>query len=234
MKRKFFGKLSWGCIAVLGITIGVFSSLLPEFGYRVTQAAQPIALVYRGPVVGCTGCSEAVKVLLESDTNYDFDVRYVGPNETLSVQAGLALSNVVLYAQPGGDGDLDSAYSRVSSNASAIRNFVQNGGRYLGFCMGGYLVDDDPGYALGIDTDQYIASSGADVTTEDDAVVKVLWRGNYRWMYFQDGSYFIPETGVAGQTILARYTNNKVAAMVQPYGQGKVGVSGPHPEANSY
>ena len=52
-------------------------------------------------------------------------------------------------------------------------------------------------------------------------------------MYFQDGPYFMPDNGVTGQTILAYYTNGKVAAMVQPYGKGKIGVSGTHPEADA-
>lgn len=50
-------------------------------------------------------------------------------------------------------------------------------------------------------------------------------------MYFQNGPYFIPDTGILGQIILANYTNGYVAAMVQPYGNGKIGVVGPHPEA---
>jgi glutamine amidotransferase-like uncharacterized protein len=198
----------------------------------VASAVRPIALVYRGPVVGCTGCSEAVAALLDSDTTYDFDIRYVGPFESTSVQAGLKLPNAVLYAQPGGDGSLSQAYRKVKNDAAAIRTFVQNGGRYLGICMGGYFVDNDPGYALGLDTDQFITSPGASVKTASDSLVQISWRGVNRWMYLQDGPYFIPKTGVAGQTILAKYTNNLVAAMVQPFGNGKIGVSGPHPEAN--
>ena len=190
----------------------------------------PIALVYRGPA-GCSGCSEAVAELLKSYTTHNFSVIYVGPNERLSVQDGLKLANVVLYAQPGGDGSVKRAYKKVKKDVSAVLNFVQNGGRYLGICMGAYLVDDDPGYGLGLNTDQYISSLGATVTSERDSIVQVSWRGNTRWMYFQDGPYFMPDSGVTGQTILAYYTNGKVAAMVQPYGKGKIGVPGPHPEA---
>jgi glutamine amidotransferase-like uncharacterized protein len=190
----------------------------------------PIALVYRGPA-GCAGCSEAVAALLKSNTIWNFNVIYVGPDEKMSVQAGLQLPNVILYAQPGGDGSVKNAYRRLNADASAIQNFVKNGGRYLGFCMGGYLVDDNPGYDLGLNTDQYISASGATVTNERSDIVQVSWRGYTRWMYFQDGPYFIPDNCIAGQTILAYYTNGKVAAMVQPYGKGKIGVSGPHPEA---
>jgi hypothetical protein len=95
------------------------------------------------------------------------------------------------------------------------------------------LVDNDPGYDLGLNTNQYIKTPGATVKNTADTLIPVTWRGTPRWMYFQDGPYFIPRNGIAGQTILATYMNGKVAAMVQPYGSGKIGVSGPHPEADA-
>jgi glutamine amidotransferase-like uncharacterized protein len=52
-------------------------------------------------------------------------------------------------------------------------------------------------------------------------------------MYFQDGPYFIVRRGASNVRVLATYTNGKVAALVAPYGKGKVGVSGPHPEATA-
>jgi hypothetical protein len=192
----------------------------------------PIALVYRGPA-GCAGCSEAVAALLKSDTLWNFNVMYVGPKEDISVLAGLRLSNVVLYAQPGGGGSVNRAFKKLKNDAPAIRNFVFKGGRYLGICMGAYLVDNDPGYDLGLSTNQYIRTAGASVKTTSDTRVPVIWRGTNRMMYFQDGPYFIPDCNIAGQIILATYTNGKVAAMVQPYGKGKIGVSGPHPEADN-
>jgi glutamine amidotransferase-like uncharacterized protein len=191
-----------------------------------------IALVYRGPA-GCPGCSEAVAELLESDTKQNFEVIYVGPNEELSVQDGLKLKNVVLYVQPGGDGSLKHAYKKVKKDAPTIRNFVFNGGRYLGICMGGYMVDNDPGYGLGLITDQYIRTPKAAVKIKDDTLVPVVRRGTTSYMYFQDGPYFMPNSSIKDQIILAYYTNGRVAAMVQPYGKGKIGVSGPHPEANT-
>jgi len=204
-----------------------------EERYPINKSStNPIALVYRGPASGSSGNSEAVAALLASD-HTNFSVIYVGPEEEVSVQDGLKLKNVVLYAQPGGDGTVDQAYKTMSSDAAAIRSFVQNGGRYLGFCMGGYFVDDDPGFGLGLNTNQYISLPDATVTTERDSIIQVSWRGNTRWMYFQDGPYFIPDRNVKGQTILATYTNGKVAAMVQPYGKGKIGASGPHPEADA-
>ena len=52
-------------------------------------------------------------------------------------------------------------------------------------------------------------------------------------MFFQDGPY-MTASGAAGERILARYTNRRVAALVRPFGLGRVAVVGPHPEATPY
>lgn len=212
-------------IKVLGITALALFMLV-----SIVSAETNTALVYRGPA-GCAKCSTAVAEFLKNDTTYNFNVIYVGPNETTSVQAGLQLPDAVLYVQPGGDGSVSKAFNKLSKDAPAVRNFVQNGGHYLGMCMGAYLVDNDPGFDLGLNTFSYIKTPGATVKTTRPSLVQVMWGETPRWMYFQNGPYFIPESGMPGQIILANYTNGYVAAMVQPYGNGKIGVLGPHPEA---
>jgi len=195
------------------------------------HTTHPLALVYRGPA-GCAGCSEAVAELLQS-SQWHFIVQYVGPNEQLKLSA-TTLQAAALYAQPGGSGELTQAYRQVKKHAREIRNYVASGGRYLGFCMGGYLAGRTPGFQiLPGDTDQFIASRGASVRTEADTIVNVHWRKQTRSMYFQDGPYFLLDPGASDVIVLATYNNNKIAALVAPYGQGKVGVVGPHPEATA-
>jgi glutamine amidotransferase-like uncharacterized protein len=196
---------------------------------RAHPVSRPLALVYRGPA-GCPGCSEAVAGLLHS-SQWHFDVQYIGPNERLMLSA-TTLRAATLYAQPGGSGELSQAYQQVKRHAQEIRSFVASGGRYLGICMGGYLAGRTPGFQLlPGDTDQWIASRGASVRTEAETIVNVCWRGQRRSMYFQDGPYFLLDRSATGVRVLATYTNGKIAALVAPYGRGKVGVSGPHPEA---
>jgi glutamine amidotransferase-like uncharacterized protein len=198
---------------------------------NVRGQVRPLALVYRGPA-GCPGCSEAVADLLQN-SRWRFDVRYVGPYERLMLSAE-ALQGAALYAQPGGSGDLTQAYRQVKKHAHIIRSYVESGGRYLGICMGGYLAGRTPGFQLlPGDTDQFIASRKASVRTEADTVVSVRWRGQLRSMYFQDGPFFVLDRGATDVVVLATYTNGKIAALVAPYGKGKVGVSGPHPEATA-
>lgn len=186
-----------------------------------------VALVYRGPAT-LKGCPEAVAELLTA-SRWGFDVRYVGPDGEKKLSEK-ALSQAVLYAQPGG-GSLSPAYQHLRRHRDAIREFVSSGGRYLGFCLGGYLAGATPGFALlPGDTDQYIASTDAELDTEDDALVDIRWRGEKRRVYFQDGPYFHVRRS-ADVDVLATYANGRIAALVTGFGDGRVGVVGPHPEA---
>jgi glutamine amidotransferase-like uncharacterized protein len=191
----------------------------------------PLALVYRGEAARPEECSDAVAALLRT-SRHGFDVRYVGPREELPLTPAV-LARATLYAQPGGGG-LDPAYRRMRTFEPAIRDFVAAGGRYLGFCLGAYLAGTGPGFGLlPGDTDQYITTHGATVTSERDTLVRVRWRGRPRLLYFQDGPAFFLAPGARGVTVLARYPNDEIAALTAPFGRGVVGVVGPHPEATA-
>ena len=190
---------------------------------------RPLALVYRGKAARPKECSAAVAQLLRS-SRWGFDVRYVGPKEELPLTPDV-LARVALYAQPGG-GQLGRAYRRMRKYESAIRDFVAGGGRYLGFCLGGYLAGATPGFGLlPGDTDQYIATRGATIASERDTVVQIRWRGRPHQLYFQDGPAFLLRPDATGVSVLARYPNDAIAAVTAPFGAGVVGVVGPHPEA---
>jgi glutamine amidotransferase-like uncharacterized protein len=192
------------------------------------QGSPPLALVYRGKA-GAPGCSEAVVRLLRS-SRWGFDVRYVGPKEDILLSAEV-LANAAVYAQPGG-GSLKKSYRRMEPHSEMIRNYVGSGGRYLGFCLGGYLAGATPGFALlPGDADQYIASRGATLRTDTDTVIEVRWRDRSRYMYFQDGPCFRLIPGADGVTVLGTYPNGEIASLVAPFGAGRVAVVGPHPEA---
>lgn len=187
-----------------------------------------MALVYRGPA-SVPGCPESVAELLRRSA-WNFDVQYVGPSEDIPLKER-SLAEAVLYAQPGG-GELKPAYRRLKKKAPVIRDFVRAGGRYLGFCLGGYLAGETPGFGLlPGDTDQYISSRGAGIRTDGDAVVTVDWGGRNRALYFQDGPYFVLDPSRGPADVVARYDNGLPAAVVAPCGRGAVGVVGPHPEA---
>lgn len=191
------------------------------------MGARPIALVYRGPA-SLPGCAEAVASLLSS-SRWGFQIRFAGPGERLKL-SDEALEAATLYAQPGG-GSLSRGYKHMRCHRSSIRRFVDRGGKYLGFCLGGYLAGATPGFdLLPGDTDQYIASRGATVASVHNTLVGVSWRGRRRALFFQDGPYFWLRPN-ANATVVATYPNGTIAALVAGYGSGSVGVVGPHPEA---
>jgi glutamine amidotransferase-like uncharacterized protein len=188
-----------------------------------------LALVYRGPAA-CRGCAETVGTLLRR-SRWEFDIAYVGPHETLRITEAV-LSAAVLYAQPGGGNSVRRAYRQMRRFAPVITEYIRLGGRYLGICMGAYLAGTWAGFGFLPDTDQFIASAGADVRTKKDTIVAVDWRGQRRYMFFQDGAVLSPPVETAGVEILARYASNgEVAALAAPFGHGRIAVSGPHPEA---
>lgn len=192
---------------------------------------RPLALVYRG---GATlpGCAESVASLLKR-SRWDFDVQFVGPREELRLTRA-NLRRATLYAQPGGD-ELRPAWRRMRRHRRAVRDYVGGGGRYVGFCLGGYLAGATPGFdLLPGDASQYIATQEAEVTGTRADVVDVLWQGRPKPMYFQDGPTFDLHPGrTPGLHVLAEYSNGAVAAMTSPFGDGRVAVVGPHPEASS-
>ena len=191
--------------------------------------ANPVALVYRGPAA-CPGCPEAIATVL-INSGWNFDVSFVGPNETKDVTVD-TLRNATIYVQPGGHVPLYSAYDALSSSAPAIASYVHNGGHYLGFCEGGYLAGMNPGFELlPGDSNSYIDSPDATVTNANDTVIKVSWRGADRYMYFQDGPLFIINQNALGVTPIATYDNGAIAALTAPFGAGKIGVVGTYPEA---
>ncbi|MFD2420854.1 BPL-N domain-containing protein [Amycolatopsis pigmentata] len=190
---------------------------------------QPLALVYRGPA-STSGCPEAVATLLRS-TPSRFRVEFCGPHENVRLSRE-SLAKAVVYAQPGG-GELKPAWRHMREYATDIQDWVRAGGNYLGFCLGGYLAGAGPGFGLlPGGTDQYISTPDASVTDDDDTVIGVRWRQNPVRMYFQDGPLFrLDPRGPA--TVLATYDTGQPAAVVAPCGSGRIGVVGPHPEADT-
>ncbi|MFC4018405.1 BPL-N domain-containing protein [Micromonospora sp. GCM10011542] len=197
-------------------------------GASAISANRPLALVYRGPAA-CSGCAEAVAALLGS-APAGFHTEYCGPDEKRQISRS-TLSEAAVYAQPGG-GNVNPAWRRMRDYAEEIRGFVHDGGHYLGFCLGGYLAADNPGFGLiNAKVGQYISTDGASVDSTDDVVIAVRWRGRVRHMYFQDGPTFALRSGAPG-TVLATYDTGAAAAVVTTFGAGRVGLVGPHPEAD--
>src|SRR5690606_2505126 len=153
---------------------------LASAGCALRSGERRRALVYRGSAA-CSGCAEAVAALLAGSPT-GFRTEFCGPGEERALSRA-ALAEAAVYAQPGG-GSVRSAWRRLREYADDIREFVHNGGTYLGFCLGAYLAADNPGFGLlPGKVDQYIGTPGASVRDTDDTLVPVRWRGERRTMY---------------------------------------------------
>jgi hypothetical protein len=203
------------------------------------------AVVYRGPAT-CDaegeGCAPAWAAMFKV-CQPTFEVAFVGPEEAEDVTAA-ALASAGVFIYPGGNDSLAADWPFVSKYKPVLQQFVRDGGRYLGSCTGGYLAGMNPwaGRDIGFgllpgNAGEFIASRGADISTTEDTLVDVIWSGVWgpapHPIYLQDGSYFERANAAApGVQVLATYASNgEIAALVAPFGKGKVGVEGPHAEA---
>jgi glutamine amidotransferase-like uncharacterized protein len=145
---------------------------------------------------------------------------------TIDDDINKVLSNVSIVAFPGNIGDSDSFFDYFSrTRSNVISSFVENGGKYLGTCMGAYWAG--PRYfdlLNNLDVVQYIKRPGADVKRSYNTVAKVEWLGQPEKMFFYDGCTYI---GNGYYDTFAKYSNDDPMAIIQ----GNVGLIGCHPES---
>ena len=130
---------------------------------------------------------------------------------------------------PGGVGDSDTYDILFKYHEHSIRRYVQNGGRFLGICMGAYwagrhylnLMD-------GCEPEQYIKRPNTCTRRYYSKAVECNWSGTKDRFFFYDGPAFIGDE--TNYEIIARYDNGDAAAIIQ----GRIGLIGPHLEAEEY
>jgi hypothetical protein len=130
-------------------------------------------------------------------------------------------NSIDIIAFPGGIGDSNSHYKFFSRRVgNRIQKFIDNGGKYLGICMGAYWADEWYFDLLdGVRAIQYIKRPNADVRRSYGTVASVTWNGNPEKMYFYDGCALIGDE-----------TKFTTIAIIQ----GNIGIIGCHPEAPLY
>ncbi len=198
---------------------------LPPLPQAPGQAG-PTALVYQGEGSCVEGCSEAAA---EVARRAGLPVRYVSAAQITPE----LLAGAVVWIQPGGDA-IQAAHAMGPTRLAMISQYVAAGGSYLGFCAGAFLVDGDISEAgdgstwgMGIlpgSTDDYLPGD------QDSRMLRIQWQADERWMYFQAGASITFNSPGAGE-VLARYPDQRAAAVTFVYGDGKVAISGVHPEA---
>ena len=133
--------------------------------------------------------------------------------------------DIDMIAVPGGIGDSDSHEQLFRENGPKIKEFIRNGGKYLGICMGAYWADK---YYFDLLNDiravQYITRPGTDTRRPHAKAMPVTWRGQPEKMYFYDGCALV---GNGPKDVWATYSNGDPMAIIQD----RIGLIGCHPES---
>lgn len=136
--------------------------------------------------------------------------------------------DVDMVCIPGGFGDAESFDYLLSENGTRIKEFVQQGGAYLGICMGAYWAGQ---YYLdileGVDAEQYITRPKTDTRRPHAKNIDVTWKGQPTKMYFYDGCALV---GNGNFETVATYANGDAMAIIQ----NRIGLIGCHPESEKH
>jgi glutamine amidotransferase-like uncharacterized protein len=138
--------------------------------------------------------------------------------------------DVDIVAFPGGEGDSESYKYLLKENGPRVKQFVQQGGKYLGICMGAYWAD--PYYFNLLDdvrAVQYIVRPGTDTKRPHAKHQRVIWKGQEEHMFFYDGCAFTG-LGLDSSDIYSLYPNGDPMAIMQ----GQLGLIGCHPESEPH
>ena len=135
-----------------------------------------------------------------------------------------------IIAFPGGIGEASSYDSFFRRKAqTAVADYVERGGRYLGICMGAYWAGSYYFDLLkDVDAVQYIKRPNSDIKRSYGTVAPVTWNGQPENIFFYDGCALIGDNSKFDT--VATYANGDAAAIIQ----GRVGIIGPHPESLQY
>jgi glutamine amidotransferase-like uncharacterized protein len=138
-------------------------------------------------------------------------------------------NDVDMIAFPGGIGDSDSYESLMKQNKKVITNFIQNGGAYLGICMGAYWAGSHYFNILdSVDAVQYITRPDTDTRRPHAKALTVNWQGEPEKMFFYDGCALVGDQRKF--KTIATYANGDPMAIIQ----NRIGLIGCHPESEPH
>ncbi|KAI5478128.1 hypothetical protein MNV49_005392 [Pseudohyphozyma bogoriensis] len=212
-------------------------------------------LVYNGSGVSSASRDYAL-YSLKSFLSSAYDVQLVSPK---SLRTEPWEDSCAALVFPGGR-DLPYQYDLAGKGNDRIRQYVKNGGRYLGFCAGAYYasarVEFEVGSELEVVGDRELrffpgvckgtAFPGFEYSTEAGArevavqLNRTAWRDHWSQspesvqVWYNGGGYFVePEEGSTSISVLGRYSQlpgSPVAGVKCDVGSGTAVLWGVHPE----
>ena len=137
--------------------------------------------------------------------------------------------DVDMVAFPGGFGDSESFHQLFRQNGDIIRDFVANGGRYLGICMGAYWAGSHYFDILDrVDAVQYLKRPNTDTRRPHAKNISITWNGVEDNMFWYDGCALVGDKNKF--TTVATYANGDAMAIYQ----NRIGIIGCHPESEPF
>ena len=187
---------------------------------------EPYALIYNGPVSD----GDSTKAIADVVKQVGLPVRYLSNIEALPAELDHARVFIVSCTED----DVEPLLNGFTADArSALKTYLQNGGRYLGICGGAFVAST--GWS---EEEGFVPALGLVPATSDDydgdfsaRIFPISWLGEERQMYYQAGPQFTPVPSPEQVKVIAHFQNHQIAALISSYGKGKVAVSGPHPVA---
>jgi hypothetical protein len=178
-----------------------------------------IALFLYDPKCSVQSGNGVIKAL---QSDYNFKIFSINPLEDNF------FDDVDIIAVPGGFGDASSFDRAFKHNGKRVKEFVKDGGKYLGICMGAYWAGKHYLNMLdNVDAVQYITQPNTDTRRPHAKDINVNWNGHNTTMFFYDGCALV---GNGQHDILATYANGDSMAIIQK----NIGLIGCHPESEKF
>jgi len=184
------------------------------------------ALVWGGPGACKDGCIDAAVYVTKLA---GFDPMIVTP-ENFDISL---FETAKVWVQPGGkSGTASNAMGDLIRNS--IRNFVSQGGGYVGFCAGAFLstprVGETSVKGLGIILGKTKVYRRAKSYPSVETMMTIQ---GVSYHYWEGGPWFsFNQEQLKNVTVKSRYQTTKAINAVETiFGKGRISVSGTHPEA---
>ena len=154
-----------------------------------------------------------------------YNFKIFGKNELEKV----FFDDVDMVVVPGGLGDASIYETAFRYNAQPVRDFVAQGGRYLGICMGAYWAGSHYLDILqDVDAEQYICRPETDTHRPHAKNLDVHWNHVPQKMFFYDGCALVGDK--TKFRTMATYMNGDAMAIIQ----NNIGLIGCHPESEQF
>ena len=154
----------------------------------------------------------------------DYTFKLFSKNE---VEDGF-FNSIDIVAVPGGFGDASSFDRLFKANQNSVKQFVRNGGKYLGICMGAYWAGTHYLNLLdNVEAVQYITQPNTDTCRPHAKDITIEWQGHPNRMFFYDGCALV---GSGQYNTIATYANGNAMAVIQK----NIGLIGCHPESEQF